>query len=226
MRRAVTQPLLLEFFGDLTSQPKVTSKVINRFIRVVKKRYNEGTLIRLLDHPSSQVREASLIALRFLGTMQSTPAILQCLRDSEESLLPLAEATLWSIWFRADSLEHGEELQRLAALIERKQYRSALIGLNRLIKKAPHFAEAYNQRAVLFWQRKQYERSIEDCKRALELNPFHFGAQAGLGQCYEGLLMPVEALQAFRKALKLHPHLPGVMEKVSTLEELLKSDEE
>ncbi len=222
----MTQPLLLEYFGVLTSQPKVTSKVINRFVRMVKKRYNEGSLMRLLSHPNSQVREASLIALRFLGTMQSTQAILHCLRESEESLLPLAEATLWSIWFRADSVEHAEELQRLTGLIERKQYRQALIGLNRLIKKAPQFAEAYNQRAVLFWQRKQYERSIEDCKKALELNPFHFGAQAGIGQCYEGLLMPAEALQAFRKALKMHPHLPGLIEKVHTLEELLKSDEE
>ena len=29
-----------------------------------------------------------------------------------------------------------------------------------------------------------YEQSIHDCRQTLEINPYHFGAAAGMGQCY------------------------------------------
>ena len=58
-------------------------------------------------------------------------------------------------------------------------------------------------------------------KRALELNPFHFGAQSGLAQCFVRLKKPRTALRAFRQALKINPDLDGVAESIRELEESL-----
>ena len=90
----------------------------------------------------------------------------------------------------------------------------ALAGLDQLVGKAPHFAEAYNQRAILFFRLKQYDRSIADCEKALQLNTHHFGALAGMAQCYVQLRKPKAALKAFRTALNLNPNLEGVAETI------------
>ena len=47
----------------------------------------------------------------------------------------------------------------------------AVAGLDLLVQKAPRFAEAYNQRAILHFRLKQYDRSIADCEKTLQLNP-------------------------------------------------------
>lgn len=220
----MSQPLLLEFFAELTGKRRVTPKSLGRFVERTSSRYNEGTLCRLLQSNEPRVREAALVALRFLGGMRVTPQIIPLLRDESEDLRQVAEATLWTIWFRNDGNDHGEELQRLAQLIADEEYRKALTGLNKLIKKAPSYAEAYNQRAILHWQRKDYERSLQDCQRVLDLNPYHFGAQAGLGQCFLGLHRPVEALASFRKALKINPNLSGVEASIQELEQLIEEE--
>jgi hypothetical protein len=52
----------------------------------------------------------------------------------------------------------------------------------------------------------------------LELNPFHFGAQAGMGQCFLKLRRPRAALRAFRQALETNPTLVHLTEMIETLE--------
>ena len=83
------------------------------------------------------------------------------------------------------------------------------------------FAEAYNQRTIVHFRLKQFERCVADCERALELNPHHFGAQAGLGQCYLQMRKHRAALKAFRHALRINPHMDGVAETIRTLENAL-----
>lgn len=218
-------PLLVEYCESLASRRRVTAKAIARFVEQVRSKYTEATLLRLLWMQSEQVRHAALLALRFIGTMTATPALVARLGSEDPETRTLAEAALWSIWFRADSEEAAEELHRLTDLMERREYPRALAGLNRLIRRRPHFAEAYNQRAILYWRQREYESSLADCERALELNPLHFGAQAGKGECLLGLERPAEALEAFRKALLLNPYLEGVQENIQTLEELLREDQ-
>lgn len=193
-----------------------------RFARKVRERYTEGTLHRLLEQAEPRVREATVAALRLVGSMDSNGPVAECLYDDATEVQELAEAALWAIWFRADSVVNNRELQRLTRLIHDKEYAKALVGLNALITRAPTFAEAFNQRAILFWRWSEYKRSIADCEEVLRLNPLHFGAQAGLGQCCLQLKKPAEALKAFRHALRLNPNLQGVPESIHALEQLLK----
>jgi tetratricopeptide (TPR) repeat protein len=213
----VKNAVILEFYHELN-----TTSNLHRFAEQVSQRYTEGTLQRLLAQRKSKTREPALVALRLLGTMDSNAAIASCLRDRDPHVRELAEGALWSIWFRGDSEENQQELQRLTRLIAEQQYAAALAGLDALIRRAPKYAEAYNQRAILHWRRGDYKRSVLDCERTLRLNPFHFGAQSGLAQCYLQLRKPVEALRAFRDARKISPHLEGIEENIRSLEKYLR----
>jgi tetratricopeptide (TPR) repeat protein len=215
----VSHALILEFYEQLTK-----SGNLNRFGRKVLGRYTEGTLQRLLSSPDDRTVEAALVALRLHGTMESNKAVAACLHHSSHTVHELAEAALWAIWFRGDSEENNRELQRLAKLITDKEYAKALAGLNALAGKCPDFAEVYNQRAILYWRWGEYKNSIADCERTLRLNPVHFGAQAGMAQCFLQLKKPVEALKAFRLAYKTNPGLEGVHESIRTLEQVLREE--
>ena len=220
-------PLLVEYYQQLPRRRakddpdrwrKRQADAYEAFKKHAHERYTEGTLLRLLESPDADARRAALLALSLFGTMQANAAVAGRLRDGDAEVRQLAVDTLWSLWFQADSEENNQELQRLARLRDRD---AALAGLDHLVLKAPGFAEAYNQRAILAFRLKQFERSIADCEKVLQLNPFHFGAQAGMAQCYMQLRKHRAALKAFRNALRINPHLDGVADTVRALETAL-----
>ena len=221
----MSHSLLVEYYqqipeGGSSAKPKMTRKeALEVFKHRVAERYNEGTLLRLVANGDAECRRAALLALGFLGTMNACPGIAACLRKEEErETARIAADTLWTLWFRGDTPANNQELQRLARLRDREQ---ALASINALLERAPEFAEAYNQRAIIYFRQKKFDRSIADCQKALELNPFHFGAQAGLGQCYMQMRKHRAALRAFRAALRLNPYMDGVAETIRALENAL-----
>jgi len=188
----------------------------------VGERYLEGTLLRLLDSTDSLTRRAALQALALLGTMPTANARLaRCLHDRDAEVRQAAVDALWSLWFRSDSEANNKDLKKLSQMRDRAR---AMAGFNQLIERAGDFAEAYNQRAILSFRMKQYESSLADCMKVLNLNPYHFGALAGMGQCYLHLRKHRAALKAFKQAQRIHPHLDGIAETIRKLETAL--DEE
>ena len=73
----------------------------------------------------------------------------------------------------------------------------------------------------MFFRTGEFQRAVADCEKVLELNPFHFGAQSGLGQCLMKLKKPRAALRAFQSALEINPELNEIADSVRTLEEKL-----
>ncbi|MFO0877943.1 MAG: tetratricopeptide repeat protein [Gemmataceae bacterium] len=240
-------PLLVEFFnalpedalrggldwpvsqsiGERTERPTTTGKgggkarrraAIHVFTKQVQHHYFEGTLLRLLDHDEPQTRRAAVFALGLLGSPGINDLLAAHLHDEDEEVSRLASEALWSLWFRGDNTTHSDELYRILRLRDRDK---ALEALNDLIERAPRFAEAYNQRAILYFRLERYDRSAADCEAVLKLNPHHFGAQAGLGQCHLRLRKHRSALRAFRAALRIFPYLDGVAETVRALENTL-----
>jgi tetratricopeptide (TPR) repeat protein len=217
--------LLVEFYRQLPERDNEDSDTwlvrfhaaVNTFRKKVAGRYSEGTLLRLLEQ-EGETRRAAVLALGLLGSMVSNRALANCLHDEDEKICDLAGNAMWAIWFRGDNEDDAQELQRLVRLKDRGKM---LAGLDALIERAPGFAEAYNQRAILYYQMKYYERSVADCERTLGLNPCHFGAQVGMAQCLLQLGRQRAALKAFRATLRLHPTMPGVAETIRALEEAL-----
>jgi tetratricopeptide (TPR) repeat protein len=221
--------LLLEYYNELPTlregdNPKVhlqrLQTALEAFKKKVAERYTEGTLQRLLDSANPPTRRATVLVLGLLGTMASNEAVAGRLHDDDPVVRQLAADALWALWFRADSDANNQELQRLMQLRDRDPNK-ALAGLDALVRKAPNFAEAYNQRAILYFQKKDYEKSAADCERVVQLNPVHFGAYAGMAQCYLALEKPRAALKAFRKALQIKPDMEDVEDAIRALENAL-----
>jgi tetratricopeptide (TPR) repeat protein len=219
----VTIPLLVEYYHQYLPQLKrrqgsALQRVLEKFKKKTTARYSEGTLQRLCNAPDPEARCAALLALGLLGTMASNQALADRLHDDEPQVRRFAVEALWALWFRGDDAARGEELRRLVRLTDRA---AALAGLDVLIREAPDFAEAYNQRAILHFRNEDFERSIQDCERALERNPYHFGALSGMAECYVNLRRPRAALKAYRHAYRINPNLGGVEETIKALEEAL-----
>jgi tetratricopeptide (TPR) repeat protein len=220
--------LLLEYYNELPQReagdnnPQLWAtrlqEGLEKFKKKVQARYTEGTLQRLLDGHDVSARRAAVLALGMTGTMQSNAALASRLHDDDTVTCQLAADALWSLWFRADAEANNKELRRLMRM---NDVARAFAGLNTLVKKAPQFAEAYNQRAILYFRTEDYARSIADCEKVLKLNPHHFGAQAGMAQCYMKLKKPRAALKAFRRAHQINPGLEGVEETIHFLEDAL-----
>lgn len=209
-----TAALLVDYFEVFLRDQDVAA-----FRRSVLARYTDGTLARLVRSGGAQARRAAVLALGLNGSFEANPVVAAALRDPDPTVRDLAQSALWAIWFRADSPEHNAMLQEVRDLNDRQRYQDAFDLATRLIARSPHFAEAFNQRAIAAFFLDRLPDSEADCLRTLERNPYHTGALAGLGQCYIRMGRRGEALKTFRRALKLQPYSRGLRETVSALEE-------
>ena len=225
------EPLLLQYYqllpGSRADGPDADAtrefrKGLTRFKRAVLARYNEATLQRLLRWQPAEVRQAAVLALGLVGSMKINASLAGCLHDEDGTVRRLASEALWSVWFRADAPENNAELQRILLLrVDEVGPEAILADFDALLRKAPRFAEVYNQRGILQFRCGVYSRAVADCERALRLNPYHFGAASGLGQCFMKQKKLRAALRGFRRALRINPNLDGVRQSIASIERLL-----
>jgi tetratricopeptide (TPR) repeat protein len=90
-----------------------------------------------------------------------------------------------------------------------------------LLEQAPQLAEAWNQRAIAEFSLFDYEESAAHGQRAMDINPYHYNAAMGLGQCYLQMDQGALALEAFREALRINPNLECVRSQIRQLERSL-----
>jgi tetratricopeptide (TPR) repeat protein len=195
-------------------------EAMREFRSGVRDRYTEGTLARLLDSTDARTRRAAVLALGLVGTIEVNAAVAGRLHDEDPLVRRFATDSLWELWFRGGTSEQNRLLHRAARDAEPSQ---AKADLDSLIRQAPHYAEAYNQRAIWFFKRGEFARAAQDCEAVLRLNPFHFGAAAGLGQCYLKLGKPRAALRAFHSSIEINPDLDHLRDTIRSLEETLNS---
>lgn len=132
-----------------------------------------------------------------------------------------AEATtrdIWRIWMRSGSDTVDLLIRRAVAAVEAEDEETAEELLDAIVAIAPNYAEAWNRRATLYFGQKKYARSMADVQRVLALEPRHFGALNGLAAMLEETGQDAAALDVYRKALKVHPFLPGAQRAVEKLE--------
>jgi tetratricopeptide (TPR) repeat protein len=129
------------------------------------------------------------------------------------------EARIWAIWLQTPSDTAALLMTRAKAAMDAQQTEVALKLLDAVIKLRPDYTEAWNRRATLYYLQNDYMRSLGDIEQVLIREPRHFGALAGLGMIMQDLGDDKRALDAFRKALAINPHLEKVPELVKTLSE-------
>lgn len=128
------------------------------------------------------------------------------------------EREIWIEWSKSGSPSMDLLLERGREAMEAGNPDIAVEHLTALIDHAPDFAEGWNARATAYFQAGQLGPSISDIGHVLTLNPRHFGALAGLGMILEQLDQPERALEVYRAALAINPHLDAVKESVERLE--------
>ena len=129
------------------------------------------------------------------------------------------EARIWAIWLQTPSDTAALLMLRAKAAIDARQMDVAVKLLDATIKLRPDFVEAWNRRATVYYLQNDYGRSLADIRQVLAREPRHFGALAGLGMIMQELGDDKHALDAFRKALAVNPHLEKVPDLVKTLSE-------
>lgn len=144
--------------------------------------------------------------------------------EDEESAKILEDAVL-KAWLRSGSATIDLLMQEAVEATNSKKYDVARKLLDAVVDLAPNYAEGWNKRATLSYLEDDYGGSAQDIKKALDLEPRHFGALSGLGMIMRELGDDGGALAAFREALKYHPFLHGAREAVKSLKEIVEGRE-
>lgn len=137
----------------------------------------------------------------------------------DETSAKHVEARIWAIWMQTPSDTAALLMMRAKAAMDAQQTEVALKLLDAIIKLRPDWTEAWNRRATLYYLQNDYARSLADIQQVLVREPRHFGALAGLGMIMQDLGDEKHALEAFRKALAINPHLEKVPDLVKSLSE-------
>jgi tetratricopeptide (TPR) repeat protein len=137
----------------------------------------------------------------------------------DEASAKHVEARIWAIWLQTPSDTAALLMMRAKAAMDAQQTDVALKLLDAVIKLRPDYVEAWNRRATLYYLRNDYTRSLSDIEQVLIREPRHFGALAGLGMIMQDIGDEKRALEAFRKALAVNPHLEKVPDLVKSLTE-------
>jgi len=140
----------------------------------------------------------------------------------DAGLLPAIENNIWQIWFEHPSNEVVNLMEIGVQRMNQNSYAEALLIFSRIIESFPEYAEAWNQRATLYYILGDYPASIEDIGKTLELENRHFGALSGLGMVYLQQNELSKAKQAFEDLLQVHPNSPSASQNLRTVEESLR----
>ncbi|MCS7237595.1 MAG: tetratricopeptide repeat protein [Thermoguttaceae bacterium] len=209
-------PKIIEFYQDYLDDGDV-----ERFVARTGRLYMQGTLCRLLKHADPRVRRAAALALGFLGDFAANPSLGEALRDSDRPVRLLAEEAIRNVWLRPGIPGLERELRILNRMASARLFRRVVERATTLLQTAKNVPEVYYLRANALMAEDRYEEAIRDHHMALELNPYHFLAAAGMGYAYLKLRNFRGALEAFRRALKINPNLEAVRLEVNRLRRLL-----
>lgn len=140
------------------------------------------------------------------------------LKEADERAARRVEREIWNAWSKSGSASADLLLQRGRDAMREGKLDAAIEHLTALVDHAPDFAEGWNARATAYFQAGLYGPSVADIARVLQLEPRHFGALAGFGSILEATDRKKDALEVYRTALAIHPHLAGVRQAVERLE--------
>lgn len=164
------------------------------------------TTIPLKNLSAQEIREESLD--RLFASLR---------KASGEQAAKATEEKIWELWSRSDSTTAEVLLGQAVVAMGAADNAASLEILDRIIAAYPTYAEAWNKRATLHFMIGNYNTSLSDIEKVLDLEPRHFGALAGRGMIYQRQGKWSEALSAFREALSMNPNMVGVKNAVQEL---------
>jgi tetratricopeptide (TPR) repeat protein len=192
------------------------------FVASIARNYTVPTLITILNRCDVLHRRAASLALGFLGDITCQDSLGVALSSSDRRLRLVADDSLRAIWARDASDGQRSTLDKIIRLNECDLFEEAVALCDQLIDDAPRYLEAYNQRALALFHLRDFDRSIDDCRRVLKISRYHYGAWIGMGHCLLENGDVWGALDSFRMALSIYPDLEPVRLQIRNLERSLQ----
>lgn len=119
-----------------------------------------------------------------------------------------------------------------AAHSARRDWRAALLALDRAIAIHPAHADAHDNRTVALLELGRFDDAVASAHRALEIEPAHARAANNLAMALHGLARHEEALACLDRALRSAPDFPeahnnrgNVLQRLERFEEALEAYE-
>ena len=136
-----------------------------RFAERVVGHYAIGSLERLSTVGDRMSRRAAVLALGLLADYESNAVLGRALSDRDRGVRMLAENGIRAVWCRVGTAHQQERLQALVELNQDHRFREAVDAATRLIVEAEWLAEAWNQRAVAYFNLGRYAQSATTATR-------------------------------------------------------------
>jgi tetratricopeptide (TPR) repeat protein len=137
----------------------------------------------------------------------------------DEESAKLVENRIWALWLASGSDTANLLMTRVKEAVDSNDLDLAIKLLDSIIKLRPKYVEAWNRRATIHYMKKDFGGALQDIHQVLKLEPRHFGAMSGLGMILNEFGDEKQALEVFRRALAVNPHLPKIEEMVKSLTE-------
>ena len=120
---------------------------------------------------------------------------------------------IWDIWYEIDDPKVIEYFEKGIQAMRIRNYPLAVRFFNNLIEEDPNFAEAWNKRATVYFMMGDFDKSMQDIIKTLELEPRHFGALDGMGLIFIHQGQYQQAIDVYDKMLEIFPFSLKTMEK-------------
>ena len=121
------------------------------------------------------------------------------------------ESNIWHIWMEHYDPEVEIAMFQGVEAMKLQQFEQAFGHFSLLIELAPDYSEGWNKRATVLYLMGRFKESEADVMRTLELEPRHFGALSGQGLIRIALQDWTGAIYFLESALKINPHMHGVI---------------
>ena len=128
---------------------------------------------------------------------------------------------IWNIWYEVDDPKVIEYFEKGIQAMNLRNYPLAIRFFTNLIEEDPNFAEGWNKRATVHFMLGNFDESMKDIIKTLELEPRHFGALDGMGLIFIHQGQFQEAIEVYDKMLEIFPFSTKTMDKKERIQSFI-----
>ena len=128
---------------------------------------------------------------------------------------------IWNIWYEVDDPKVIEYFEKGIQAMNLRNYPLAIRFFNNLIEEDPNFAEGWNKRATVHFMMGNFDKSMQDIIKTLELEPRHFGALDGMGLIFIHQGQFQQAIDVYDKMLEIFPFSVKTMDKKERIQSFI-----
>ncbi len=128
---------------------------------------------------------------------------------------------IWNIWYEVDDPKVIEYFEKGIQAMNLRNYPLAIRFFNNLIEEDPNFAEGWNKRATVHFMMGNFDQSMQDIIKTLELEPRHFGALDGMGLIFIHQGQFKQAIDVYDKMLEIFPFSVKTMDKKERIQSFI-----